>query len=55
MYSHVPSPGEQTVRYYGWYSNVTPGKRKNKAEEDIVPCIMESDRPIRNAGKAGHG
>jgi hypothetical protein len=30
MCSHVPNRGEQMVRYYGWYSNVTRG---NKEEE----------------------
>ena len=28
MCSHVPNKGEQMVRYYGYYSNVTRGKRK---------------------------
>jgi len=30
MCSHVPNPGEQMVRYYGYYSNVTRGKRQNE-------------------------
>ena len=28
MSSHVPDKGEQMVRYYGYYSNVSRGKRK---------------------------
>ena len=28
MCSHVPHKGEQMVRYYGYYSNVSRGKRK---------------------------
>ena len=32
------------VRYYGWYSNVTRGKRLKRAEHDAVPYIIESDR-----------
>jgi hypothetical protein len=32
------------VRYYGYYSNVTRGKRRKRAEEDAVPYIIESDR-----------
>lgn len=28
MCSHVPNKGEQMVRYYGYYSNVSRGKRK---------------------------
>jgi hypothetical protein len=32
--AHIPDKGEQLVRYYGYYSNVSRGKRKkNKAEE----------------------
>ena len=44
MCSHVPNRGEQMVRYYGWYSNVTRGKRLKRAEHDAVPYIIESDR-----------
>lgn len=44
MCSHVPNWGEQMVRYYGWYSNVLRGKRLKKAEDDGVPCLIESDR-----------
>jgi len=41
MCSHVPSKGEQMVRYYGYYSNVARGKRKKAAVDDQVPCILE--------------
>ena len=44
MCSHVTNWGEQMVRYYGWYSNVLRGKRLKKAEDDGVPCLIESDR-----------
>jgi hypothetical protein len=44
MCSHVPNRGEQMVRYYGWYSNVTRGKRRKRAEGNAVPYIIESDR-----------
>ncbi len=30
MSSHIPNKGEQMFRYYGYYSNVSRGKRKNK-------------------------
>jgi len=43
MCSHVPNPGEQMVRYYGWYSNASRGKRQKSAEENAVPNIIESD------------
>ena len=32
------------VRHYGYYSNVTRGKRQKRAEDDAVPHIIESDR-----------
>jgi hypothetical protein len=44
MCSHVPNLGEQMVRYYGYYSNVTRGKSKKRAEDNAVPYIIESDR-----------
>ena len=33
MCSHVPNKGEQMVRYYGYYSNVSRGKRKKHDHE----------------------
>ena len=33
MASHVPNKGEQMVRYYGYYSNVSRGKRKMRNED----------------------
>jgi hypothetical protein len=44
MCCHVPNPGEQMVRYYGWYGNVTRGKRQKRTEEGAIPYIIESDR-----------
>jgi hypothetical protein len=43
MCSHIPDRGEQMVRYYGYYSNVCRGKRK-ETEDDGVPCILEADK-----------
>ncbi|MBE3089681.1 MAG: transposase [Actinobacteria bacterium] len=28
--SHIPNMGEQTVRYFGYYSNVCRGRRKKQ-------------------------
>jgi hypothetical protein len=44
MCLHVPNRGEQMVRYYGYYSNVTRGKSKKRAEDNAAPYIIESDR-----------
>ncbi len=41
MYSHIPNRGEQMVRYYGYYSNVSRGKRQKEGIDDAIPCILE--------------
>jgi hypothetical protein len=43
MCSHVPSKGEQMVRYYGHYSNVSRGRRKKADEDDRIPSILEPE------------
>jgi hypothetical protein len=41
--SHVPNKGEQMVRYYGYYSNVSRGKRKKENHAGLIPCVLEPD------------
>lgn len=41
MCSHLPNKGEQMVRYYGYYSNVSRGRRKNSDQDGLVPCILQ--------------
>jgi len=41
MCSHVPNKEEQMVRYYGYYSNVSRGKRKKQNQDVLIPCILE--------------
>ncbi len=43
MCSHVPNKSEQMVRYYGYYSNVSHGKRKKADADDKIPCILEPE------------
>jgi hypothetical protein len=43
MGSHVPNKGEQMVRYYGYYSNVSRGKRKKETEDVLIPSILEPE------------
>jgi len=43
MCSHVPNKGEQMVRYYSHYSNVSRGKRKKHDQDDLIPSILEPD------------
>ena len=47
MCSHVPNKGEQMVRYYGYYSNVSRGKRKKIDQDGLTPSIMEPDGSSR--------
>ena len=42
MCSHVLNKGEQMARYYGYYSNVSRGKRKKAGVDDKIPGIVES-------------
>jgi endonuclease III len=39
--SHVPNKGEQMVRYYGYYSNVSRGKRKKQDCDELIPYILQ--------------
>jgi len=41
MYSPVPNRVEQMIRYYGYYSNVSRGKRKKEEQDDVIPHIIE--------------
>jgi hypothetical protein len=41
MCSHVPNKGEQMVRYYGHYSNVSRKKRKKEDQDGMIPSILE--------------
>ena len=43
MCTHVPNKGEQMVRYYGYYSNVSRGKRKKSDQDELIPSILEPD------------
>ncbi len=41
MCSHVPNKGEQMVKYYGHYSNVSRGKRKKQNQDELIPSILQ--------------
>jgi hypothetical protein len=51
MCSHVPNKGEQMVRYYGYYSNVSRGKRKKQDQDEWIPCILEPDKNAKEYRK----
>ena len=39
--AHIPNKGEQLVRYYGYYSNVSRGKRKKLEGVETVTWKAE--------------
>ena len=41
MCSHVPNKGEQMVRYYGYYSSVSRGKRQKTGDDAAMAYIIE--------------
>jgi hypothetical protein len=43
MCSHVPNRGEQMARYYGYYSNVSRGKRHKENQDGHIPYILEQE------------
>lgn len=51
MSSHVPDKGEQMVRYDGYYSNVSRGKRKKQSQDEWIPCILEPEGSSKEYGK----
>ena len=52
--SHVPNRGEQMVRYYGHYSNVSRGKRKRQDQDGLIPLILEPDGSSKARTGATH-
>ncbi|MBU2499065.1 MAG: transposase [Proteobacteria bacterium] len=51
MCSHVPNKGEQMVRYYGYYSNVSRGKRKKQDQDEWIPWFLEPDKDSKEYRK----
>ena len=43
LVTHIPSRYEQTVRYYGWYSNKSRGMRKKAGTDDTIPAVMPNE------------
>ncbi|MDA8134105.1 MAG: transposase [Desulfobacteraceae bacterium] len=40
LVTHIPGRYEQTVRYYGWYSNKSRGMRKKANQDDAIPAVL---------------
>ena len=43
LVTHIPTQGEQIVRYYGFYSNKSRGLRKKAGTDDQVPALIDSN------------
>ncbi len=51
MCSHIPNKGEQMVRYYGYYCNVSRGNRKKENQDCLIPYIIEQEENPREYRK----
>jgi hypothetical protein len=52
MCSHVPNKGEQMVKYYGHYSNVSRGKRKKQNQDELIQKDPQAPGPLGDEGQA---
>lgn len=43
LVTHIPGRYEQTVRYYGFYSNKSRGLRKKANTDDNIPAIIPNE------------
>ncbi len=53
MGSHVPGRGQQSIRYYGFLSNASRGKRRKEEHEgaEPSPTVLEPKAPPEGFGK----
>ncbi|MEE9556073.1 MAG: transposase, partial [Candidatus Adiutricales bacterium] len=50
--SHIPNKGEQMVRYYGYYSNVSRGRRQKEDQDGFLPYIIEPEEDSKEYRKS---
>ena len=43
LVTHIPGRYEQTVRYYGWYSNKSRGMRKKTDQDNTIPAVISNE------------
>lgn len=43
LVTHIPTKGEQMVRYYGYYSNKARGMRKKTDTDMLVPALNDTE------------
>jgi hypothetical protein len=51
MCFHVPKKGEQMVRYYGYYRNVSRGSRKRQNQDEWTPCVVKQEGSFKECRK----
>ncbi len=49
--AHIPNAGEHVVRYCGWCSNMTRGKRQTAQGDGVSPPIEEFGQAIASVAK----
>jgi len=50
-FGNVLNKGEQMVRYYGYYSNVSRGRRKKAGQDGLVPSILQPEESSKGYRK----
>ena len=45
LVKHIPDKGQVLIRYYGWYSNASRGKRNPKEDKDSSTAQISEDFP----------
>ncbi len=43
LVTHIPGRYEQTVRYYGWYSNKSRGMIKKADQDNTIPAVISNE------------
>jgi hypothetical protein len=51
MSSHIPDKGEQMVRYYGYYSNISRGRRRKEDQDGLIPYTIELEEDSKENRK----
>ena len=49
LVTHIPGRYEQTVHYYGYFSNKSRGMRKKAETDDTIPTILPNDMSYSEA------
>ena len=52
LVTHIPGRYEQTVRYYGWYSNKSRGMRKKANQNDNIPAVIPNEMFSKEFGQS---